>query len=131
MPEIDVFEKISNAYYRLTTAEKKVADYVIIHQRDTQYMSISELAEACGVAEATISRFTKRLGCKGYNAFKLAMANSIAGRAASMSNPLSGRCWRRTASPTCARSSLPRSWTPWSRPWGCCVRRRSPPPGTC
>ena len=90
MPESDVFEKISNAYYRLTTAEKKVADYVIIHQRDTQYMSISELAEACGVAEATISRFAKRLGCKGYNAFKLAMANSVAGRSASVNNPLSG-----------------------------------------
>lgn len=90
MPESDVFEKISNGYYRLTTAEKKVADYVIIHQRDTQYMSISELAEACGVAEATISRFTKRLGYKGYNAFKLATANSIAGRAVSVGNPLSG-----------------------------------------
>ena len=90
MPESDVFAKISNAYYRLTTAEKKVADYVVIHQRDTQYMSISELAEACGVAEATISRFAKRLGYKGYNAFKLAMANSTAGRTASMGNPLSG-----------------------------------------
>ena len=90
MPESDVCEKISNGYYRLTTAEKKVADYVIIHQRDTQYMSISELAEACGVAEATISRFTKRLGYKGYNAFKLATANSIAGRAVSVGNPLSG-----------------------------------------
>ena len=90
MTEIDAFEKISNTYYFLTAAEKKVADYVIIHQRDTQYMSISELAEACGVAEATISRFTKRLGYKGYNAFKLAVANSIAGRSSSMGNPLSG-----------------------------------------
>jgi DNA-binding MurR/RpiR family transcriptional regulator len=42
------------------------------------------------VAEATISRFTKRLGCKGYNAFKLAVANSIAGRSAGLPNPLSG-----------------------------------------
>lgn len=90
MPETDIFERISNAYYHLTAAEKKVADYVVIRQRDTQYMSISELAEACGVAEATISRFTKRLGCKGYNAFKLAVANSIAGRSAGVGNPLSG-----------------------------------------
>lgn len=90
MPETDIFVKISNAYYHLTTAEKKVADYVVARQRDTQYMSISELAEACGVAEATISRFAKRLGCKGYNAFKLAVANSIAGRSAGVSNPLSG-----------------------------------------
>ena len=88
MPETDAFEKISNAYYHLTSAEKKVADYVIIHQRDTQYMSISELAEACGVAEATVSRFARRLGYKGFNAFKLAVANTTAGR--SSSNPLSG-----------------------------------------
>ena len=90
MPEMDAFEKISNAYYLLTTAEKKAADYVIIHQRDTQYMSISELAEACGVAEATISRFAKRLGYKGYNAFKLSVANSIASRATAAGSPLSG-----------------------------------------
>ena len=89
MPEMDAFEKISNAYYSLTAAEKKVADYVIIHQQESQYMSISELAEACGVAEATISRFARRLNYKGYNAFKLAVAHSTAGRSAG--NPLSGQ----------------------------------------
>lgn len=89
MPENDAFEKISNSYYHLTSAEKKVADYVIIHQRDTQYMSISELAEACGVAEATVSRFARRLNYKGFNAFKLAVANSTAGRS-NGGNPLSG-----------------------------------------
>ena len=89
MPEINAFEKISNAYYSLTAAEKKVADYVIIHQQESQYMSISELAEACGVAEATISRFARRLNYKGYNAVKLAVAHSTAGRSAG--NPLSGQ----------------------------------------
>ena len=89
MAPVNAFERISNAYYHLTAAEKKVADYVIIHQRDTQYMSISELAEACGVAEATISRFARRLNYKGYNAFKLAVAHSTAGRSAG--NPLSGQ----------------------------------------
>ena len=84
----NVFAKINNEYYQLTGAEKKVGDYVVLHQQKTQYMSISELAEECGVAEATISRFCKRLGYKGYNAFKLAVANSTANR--SLSNPLSG-----------------------------------------
>ncbi len=93
MPETDAFERISNAYYHLTSAEKKVADYVIIHQKDNQYMSISELAEACGVAEATVSRFARRLGFKGFIAFKLAMANAIAGRS-SGGNPLSGEISR-------------------------------------
>ena len=80
MPFGNVFEKINSEYYQLTGAEKRVADYVVAHQQKTQFMSISELAEECGVAEATISRFCRRLHYKGYNAFKLAIANSTAGR---------------------------------------------------
>jgi len=75
--EKNVFERISNGYYQFTEAERKVADYVVIHQRDTQLMSISELSEACGVAEATVTRFCRRLRYKGYTAFKLAVANSV------------------------------------------------------
>lgn len=84
-----VFERISNEYYTLTASEKKTADYVIAHQGETQFMSISELSDACGVAEATVSRFCRRLGYKGYNAFKLALANTTAQKNP-WSNPLSG-----------------------------------------
>ena len=80
MPLVNVFERINSEYYQLTSAEKKVADYAVIHQQQIQFMSISELAEEAGVAEATISRFCKRLGYKGYSAFKLAIANATAGR---------------------------------------------------
>ena len=76
----DIFSKISNEYYRLTVSEKKVADYVVAHQEDTQFMSISDLAEVCGVAEATVSRFCRTLHFKGYNAFKLAVAQAAIGR---------------------------------------------------
>ena len=78
-----VFDKINDAYYQLTTADKKVADYVISHQRDTQFMSISDLADACGVAEATISRFCRRLNYKGYTDFKLAVASDTAAQGGS------------------------------------------------
>ena len=72
----NVFETIDHAYYELTAAERKTADFVIKNRERTQYLSISELAEESGVAEATISRFCRRLGYKGYNAFKLAIANA-------------------------------------------------------
>ena len=74
----NVFETISQQYYDLTASEKKTADYLMAHQEESQYMSIAELAEESGVAEATVSRFCRRLGYKGYNAFKLAIANSTA-----------------------------------------------------
>ena len=88
MAQANVFTQLNREYYQLTSAEKKIADYIMLHQQETQYISISEMAEAAGVAEATISRFCKRMGYKGYNAFKLAVANATAGRSAA--NPISG-----------------------------------------
>ena len=41
----DIFETISSQYFQLTNSEKKVADYVLAHRMDAQYMSISDLAE--------------------------------------------------------------------------------------
>jgi len=88
MPFGSIFTKISRAYYDLTAAERKIADYVTGHQKESQFLSISELAAAAGVAEATISRFCKRLGYRGYNDFKLEVARSTAGQEST--NPLSG-----------------------------------------
>ena len=71
-----VFDKISAAYYELTAAEKKTADFIMANRGQSQYLSIAELAEYSGVAEATVSRFCRRLGYKGFNAFRLALANA-------------------------------------------------------
>ncbi len=88
MPYGDVFTRINREYYQLTGAERKIADHIMLQRQDCQYMSISELAEAADVAEATVSRFCRRLGYKGYSAFKLAVAGSPAG--AKAVNPLYG-----------------------------------------
>lgn len=85
----NVFERISEEYYNLTASEKKVADYVQSRRSKSQTLSISQLAEESQVAEATVSRFCRRLGYKGYNAFRLAIANSSAG-GLKLLNPLSG-----------------------------------------
>lgn len=71
-----ILTTISEAYYSLTVSEKKAADYVTAHLGEVQGMSISELAAACDIAEATVSRFCRSLGCKGYNDFKLAVAKA-------------------------------------------------------
>ena len=91
-PTMDnIFANISFGYYHFTAAEKKVADYVLNHKTGVQYMSISELADECGVAEATISRFCRRLKLTGYNAFKLAVAKAVAEETGSRSTPLEGQ----------------------------------------
>ncbi len=84
----NIFSKLNSEYYKLTSSEKKVADFVIANGTVAQSMSISELAEACDVAEATISRFCRRLEYDGYPSFKLAIATAQATR--KQANPLTG-----------------------------------------
>ena len=88
MPEETVFHRITHEYYQLTASEKKLATFVVANGQRSQTMSISELAAACGVAEATISRFCRRMGYQGYSAFRLAIAAATAAR--ENSDPLSG-----------------------------------------
>ena len=71
---MDILERIHASYYQLTNTEKRVADYVLSQHEQVQFMSITQLAEACGTAEATISRFCRTLKLKGFNAFKIELA---------------------------------------------------------
>lgn len=71
---LGILERIHASYYHLTAAERKVADYVISNHDQVQFMSITQLAEECGTAEATISRFCRSMHLKGFNAFKIEIA---------------------------------------------------------
>ena len=72
----DIIMTIESAYPFLTTTEQRIADYVLAHRTEVQFMSISELAAECGVVESTVTKFCRRLSLKGYAAFKLAIAKA-------------------------------------------------------
>ena len=72
----NILDSITEQYHSLTKSGKKLADYVFSHTAETQYLSITSLAENCDVSEATITRFCRGLGLSGYNAFKLALAQA-------------------------------------------------------
>lgn len=84
---INILERIHAAYYQLSAAERKVADYVLSQHTQVQFMSITQLADECCVAEATVSRFCRSLGLKGFNAFKLEMARHVATASAGLIPP--------------------------------------------
>ena len=71
---LNILERIHAFYYQLTASERKVADFVLANHDRVQFMSITQLAEECGTADATISRFCRNLDLKGFNAFKLELA---------------------------------------------------------
>ena len=71
---MDILERIRASYYQLTAAERKVADYVLTQHSQVQFMSITQLADECGTAETTVTRFCRSLKLKGFNAFKIELA---------------------------------------------------------
>ena len=80
MEEMNILDRIHASYYQLSAAERKVADYVLVYYDQVQFMSITQLAEECGIAEATVSRFCRSLKLKGFNAFKIELAkHSVSG----------------------------------------------------
>ena len=70
----NILEQIRASYYQFTTAERKVADYILSQREQVQFMSITQLADESGTADATVSRFCRSLGLKGFNALKIELA---------------------------------------------------------
>ncbi|MDF2519939.1 MAG: transcriptional regulator [Clostridia bacterium] len=69
--------KLRTLYQSLRVSEQKVADYIDIHPEEVIYLSISALADKCGVSEASVIRLCKVLGYDGYQELKINMARSL------------------------------------------------------
>jgi DNA-binding MurR/RpiR family transcriptional regulator len=67
---------ISSHYKSMTKSEQKVADYVMNHTEEVVYLTVTDLAEKVSVGETTVLRFCRKLNYKGYQDFKLAVAQS-------------------------------------------------------
>ena len=61
-------------YNDMGKSEKRVADWLFSHSGEILPYSISDLASMGESSEATIVRFSKRLGCTGYQDLKIALA---------------------------------------------------------
>lgn len=68
---------IQLSYNQFTKTEKKIADFVVQNTNRVLFMSITELSEACGVADASVHRFCRTMGVKGYQEFKMKLSLSI------------------------------------------------------
>jgi RpiR family carbohydrate utilization transcriptional regulator len=68
---------IHNRLSTLTKAELKLAEYIISSPSDVIHMTITELAEATDIAEATISRFCKKLDFAGFQSLKISLAGDL------------------------------------------------------
>ena len=63
-----VISIIESNYHKLTSAEKTVADFFIHNNQNTDFSS-SHIAELLYTSKATLSRFAKKIGYRGYQEF--------------------------------------------------------------
>ncbi|NGQ97376.1 MurR/RpiR family transcriptional regulator [Brevibacillus sp. SYP-B805] len=71
------FARIRAASPQLSAKEQQIAEYILEHPDQIIHLSITELADLCECAEATIFRLCRRLGYRGYQAFKIALASEV------------------------------------------------------
>ena len=69
-----VLLNIKVQYGKMSKSEKRIADWIYDNPGEIISLSIVELAEKCGCSEATIVRFSKRLGLSGYQELKISLA---------------------------------------------------------
>ena len=50
--------------------EKKIGDYIVRNPKKVVDMTVGELAKECGVSEASVSRFCKRIELKGFHRWR-------------------------------------------------------------
>lgn len=62
--------RVRSNYNQFTQVEKRVADFVLKNKKEVLYMSISDLAAACGVGDTSVFRFCKKMKLKGYQDFR-------------------------------------------------------------
>lgn len=74
--EKNILARMLREYDSFTRSERKIADYVLEHQKETQYISITDLSAECDVAVSTVSLFCRKLKLAGFNDFKLELARA-------------------------------------------------------
>lgn len=72
-----IISAIKSKFSALTEGEQKIANYVIQHPEDIIYLTINELAVKCHSSIATVIRFCKSMGYKGFQDFKINIARYV------------------------------------------------------
>lgn len=80
----EFLEKLEQNYLTYSTGYKKIVKFIKFNQNKLPFLNIKELADETGTSPATITRFVKDTGFKGYSEFQKLFQKDIADRSAPM-----------------------------------------------
>lgn len=69
---------ICSSYDSFFESEKKIANCIMERKGEVVDMTVAELARASGASDASVSRFCRRCGFKGFHQLKMTLAREIA-----------------------------------------------------
>ncbi len=72
-----VIDVICEEYDSFFDSEKKIASYILNHYDQVVDMTVSDLAKASGSSDASVSRFCRRVGMKGFHQLKISLAREM------------------------------------------------------
>ena len=75
--EVKASIRLEQAKRNFTKSELKIYDYIYKNPAQVLYHSLTELAEACNVGEATVLRLFRKIGYKGFQSFKFSLAKEV------------------------------------------------------
>ncbi|WP_370555839.1 MurR/RpiR family transcriptional regulator [Edwardsiella tarda] len=73
-----ILDTLSAMRNSLTRVSQRIADYILAQPAPVSQLSIAQLAQATQAGEATVIRFCRTLGYKGFQDFKLDLAIELA-----------------------------------------------------
>lgn len=74
--------KLNAMKNQLTSIEKKIAEYILEDPERIKNLNTYEIAKNCDTSQASIVRFSKKLGFSGFPDFKLSLSQDIGNRKA-------------------------------------------------
>ncbi|MDO5039540.1 MurR/RpiR family transcriptional regulator [Clostridium sp.] len=72
-----ILSQLENPKFRATKSDKALIEYIKTDLDNFIYKSISVIASESNVGEATITRFTKKMGFSGFQDFKVTLAKEL------------------------------------------------------
>ena len=72
-----VTQQIKRVFCNLTSAERKIATYVIDSPQEVTGLTVHQLAGKCGVAASAVIRFCKAIQLEGFADLKIELAREL------------------------------------------------------
>lgn len=83
-----ITSQIKRLYCNLTSAERKVATYVIESPQEITGLTVHQLAEKCDVAASAVIRFCKSIQLQGFSELKIELARELGSQKEEKKNAL-------------------------------------------